>query len=146
MIIAAASHASSLLSQSTTRSRLTATVKKPTSRRNGPRETLKGLMMHMEPTTHDVMNVAAPSSSPIARPPEFVRMAENVANMSGEPLPNARKVTPATFSSRPRIWAMVARFGVKKSEALMPRVEKRKTSQRTRPAKAAGRRGSAVQK
>ena len=124
----------------------TATVKNPISLKNGPRFMRKGLMMHIEPTTHETMNVAAPSSSPMARLPEFARIAEKVENTSGEPLPNARKVTPATFSSRPRIWAMVARFGVKKSEALMPRVEKRKTSQRTRPAKAAGRRGSAVQK
>jgi hypothetical protein len=62
------------------------------------------------------------------------------------PFPKAKNVTPATFSSRPRSWAIVARLGVKKSEALMPRVEKRKTSHTINPANAAGRRGSSVQK
>jgi hypothetical protein len=86
-------------------------------------------MMHIEPTTQDVMKLAAPRSSPIARLPDCARIAEKVEKTSGEPLPNARKVTPATFSLRPRSWAIVAKFGVKKSDALIPSVEKRKNNQ-----------------
>ncbi len=59
--------------------------------------------MHMEPTTQEVTKVAAPSNSPIARPPDFARIAEKVEKISELPLPNARKVTPAIFSSSPRI-------------------------------------------
>lgn len=77
-------------------------MKKPTSRRKGPLSTLNGLMMHIDPTTQEVTNAAAPSNSPRARPPELARIAENVEKTSGLPLPNARNVTPATFSSRPR--------------------------------------------
>ena len=117
----------------------TAAVKKPISRRNGPRLILKGLMMHIEPTTTDTMKDAAPSSSPIARLPESARIAENVEKTSGLPFPKARNVTPATFSSRPSSCAMVARFGQKKSEAEMPRVENRKISQIISPAKTKGR-------
>ena len=47
-------------------------------------------------------------------------MAEKVENRSGEPFPNARKVTPATFSFSPSVFAIVARLGQKKSEAQMP--------------------------
>jgi len=82
--------------------KVTAAAKKPTSRKKGRGFTRKGLMTQMLPTTHDTINVAAPSSSPIAREPESARMAEKVEKTSGEPFPNARKVTPATFSSRPR--------------------------------------------
>ena len=107
---------------------------------------MKGLIIHIEPTTHETMNEAAPRSSPIAKLPESARMAENVENTSGLPFPNARNVTPATFSSRPSSWAIVARLGVKKSEALIPRVENRKTSQTMRPENDAGRSGRSVQK
>lgn len=124
-----ASHSSILLSHKTTIRRTTATVKKPTSRMNGARSTLKGLMMHIEPTTQDVTNAAAPNNSPMANPPESSRMAEKVEKRSGLPLPKARNVTPATFSSRPSSCASVPRLGQKKSDALMPRVEKRKRSQ-----------------
>lgn len=65
-------------------------------------------------------------------------MAENVEKTSGLPFPNARNVTPVTFSSKPSNCAIVAKFGVKKSEALIPRVENRKTSQTMRPMKASG--------
>ena len=126
-------------------SKLTAMVKNPTSRRKGLRCTLNGLIIHIEPTTQDTMKDAAPSSSPIAKLPELARMAENVENTSGLPFPNARKVTPATFSSKPKSWAIVARLGVKKSEALMPRVENRKMSHSRRPTKTAGRQVVAVQ-
>ena len=73
-------------------------------------------------------------------------MAENVANTSGLPFPNARKVTPATFSSRPRICERVPRFGQKKSEALIPSVLNMNSSQRTRPAKTTGRNEGFAQK
>ena len=96
-------------------------------------------MIHMEPTTHEVTKDAAPRSSPMANPPEFDLIAENVAKTSGLPFPKARKVTPATFSSSPRICESVPRFGQKKSEALIPRVEKRNTSQIIRPANTKGR-------
>jgi hypothetical protein len=135
----AASQASMRESDRTTSKNETARVEKPTSRRNGPRLTVNGLMIHIDPTTHDTMNVAAPSSSPIARPPDWALMAENVEKTSGLPFPNARNVTPATFSSSPSSWAMVARFGVKKSEALIPRVENRKMSQVNRERKTNGR-------
>ena len=103
------------------------------------------MMIHIDPTTHETMNVAAPISSPTASPPDPARMALNVENTSGLPFPNARNVTPATFSSRPNNSAIVARLGVKKSEALMPRVEKRKKSQTSRPEKTTGRTGGWVQ-
>jgi hypothetical protein len=71
------------------------------------------------------MNAEAPNSSPIANAKESLLSALNVEKTSGEPLPNARKVTPAVDSPRPSLSATVARFGQKKSEAVMPIVEKR---------------------
>jgi hypothetical protein len=101
--------------------------------------------MHIEPTTHETMKDAAPISSPMARPPDPARIALKVEKTSGLPFPNARNVTPATFSSNPSNCAMDARFGVKKSDALMPRVEKRKRSQTRRPVNMRGRIGGFVQ-
>jgi hypothetical protein len=103
-------------------------------------------MIHMDPTTHETIKVAAPSSSPTARLPEPARIAEKVENRSGDPLPKARNVTPATFSSRPSICAIDARFGEKKSDALMPRNEKRNISHVVRPMKTSGRNFGSVQK
>jgi len=123
-----------------------AVVKKPTSRRNDHRGTWNGRIMQSEPTTTVVMNDAAPTSSPMARLPDPAFMAEKVEKRSGLPLPNARNVTPATVSSRPKTAAIVARFGQKKSEATMPRVEKRKNSQNARPVATAGRSGAVAQK
>lgn len=40
-------------------------------------------------------------------------MFEREVNMSGDPLPNARSVTPAKFSLRPRIFEITARTGQK---------------------------------
>jgi len=60
--------------------------------------------------------------------------------------PKAEKVTPATFSSRPRSWAIDARLGVKKSDMLMPRVENRKKSHETRTANRHGRSTWSAQK
>lgn len=102
--------------------------------------------MHIEPTTQDTMNDDAPSSSPIAKLPEFARIAENVENTSGLPFPKANRVTPAKFSSNPRRFDIVARFGVKKSEALIPRVENRNISHTTKPVNTSGRRVISVQK
>ena len=102
-------------------------------------------MMHIEPTTQDTMKDAAPRSSPMARLPEPALIEENVEDRSGLPLPKARKVTPATFSSRPRCWEMVARLGVKKSDAVMPSVEKRNKSQTSSATKARDRREGRVQ-
>lgn len=102
-------------------------------------------MMHIDPTTHETMKEAAPTSSPIARPPEPARMALKVEKRSGLPFPKARNVTPATLSSRPSSWDNVARLGVKKSEALIPRVEKRNRSQTRRPVNTSGRTDCSVQ-
>ena len=88
-------------------------AKKPTSLRNVYLGTLKGRTRAIEPATTDEMNPAAPMSSPIARPPLLVLMLANVEKRSGLPLPKARKVTPATLSLSPRIFAIVLRFGVK---------------------------------
>lgn len=41
------------------------------------------------------MKDAAPNNSPIANAPELVLRAANVEKTSGEPLENAKKVTPA---------------------------------------------------
>lgn len=73
-------------------------------------------------------------------------MAEKVLNTSGDAFPKARNVTPATFSSRPRKVAIVARFGVKKSDADMPRVLNRKSSQSNNAAKISGRSDAGAQK
>ena len=107
---------------------------------------MKGRIMHMEPTTQLTMKEAAPNNSPTAKLPVLLRIAEKVENKSGLPFPNARNVTPATLSSSPRVWATVARFGQKKSEALMPIVEKRNMSQTMRPAKVHGRAAGSAQK
>lgn len=66
-------------------------------------------------------------------------MAENVAKRSGLPFPTAKKVTPATFSSRPRTVAIVARFGQKKSDALIPSIENSKANHMSSPKKTTGR-------
>ena len=142
----AASHAYIHPSRRMTSKTETATVKKAQSRKKGPRLTRKGLMIHIEPTTQETMKDAAPRSSPIAKLPELVRRAENVANTSGLPLPKARNVTPATFSSKFSSCAMVAKFGQKKSAALIPRVENKKISQKSRPMNTKGREVELVQK
>lgn len=102
--------------------------------------------MHMDPATQETIKDAAPSSSPIAKPPEFARMAEKVAKTSGLAFPKARRVTPATSSFRPRNCAIAARFGVKKSEADIPRVEKRNMSQRRSAVNIRGRMEGSAQK
>jgi hypothetical protein len=85
--------------------------------------------MAMEPDTTDVMKNAAPMSSPIARLPEPTLIAANVEKRSGEPLPNARKVTPAIDSDIRRVWDRVAKLGQKKSLAAMPIALNNKHSQ-----------------
>lgn len=100
----------------------------------------------MEPATQETIKDAAPSSSPIAKPPEFARIAEKVAKTSGLAFPKARKVTPATSSFSPRNWAIAERFGVKKSEADMPRVENRNSSQRRNAVNIMGRMEGSAQK
>ncbi len=76
--------------------------------------------MAIEPDTTDVMKNAAPMSSPIARLPDPTFKAANVEKRSGEPLPNARNVTPAVDCDIRRVWERVARFGQKNSLAAMP--------------------------
>ena len=70
-------------------------MKKQTSRTNDLLPTRKGLTMAIEPATTAAIKEAAPISSPTASDPEFIFMAANVLKTSGDPLPNARKVTPA---------------------------------------------------
>jgi hypothetical protein len=79
----------------------------------------------MLPTTMEMMNTDAPRSSPIANENVLLLNAEKVENTSGEPLPKARKVTPAVDSPIPSRSATVARLGQKKSDAEMPIVAKR---------------------
>jgi hypothetical protein len=86
---------------------------------------LNGLTIAIEPATTAVMKHAAPISSPIAREPESAFMAANVLKTSGEPFPNARKVTPAMLSDIPRMLAIVERLTQKKSLAAIPIVENR---------------------
>jgi hypothetical protein len=75
--------------------RKAAMMKKPRSLKNGVFSTVNGCMIAMHPTTIDVINNAAPKSSPTAREPEWLFIAAKVENMSEEPLPRARKVAPA---------------------------------------------------
>ena len=67
----------------------------------------------------------------MARLPDPTRMAANVEKRSGDPLPRARKVTPAMDSDMCRDCARVARLGQKKSLAAMPMALKRRPSQTT---------------
>jgi hypothetical protein len=118
--------------------KLAATMKKPTSLTKLLRATLKGRTRAIEPATTAVMKQAAPMSSPIARLAEFVFIAANVENTSGEPLPKAKNVTPAMLSLMPRSVEMVLRLTQKKSLAAIPMVLNRRASQRTRSTNANG--------
>jgi hypothetical protein len=109
----------------------TARVKKPTSRKKLKRCTLNGFTRTMLPATMEQMNEAAPMSSPMASEPEPALREANVENRSGAPLAQPTMVAPATSSGRPSRDARVDRFGQKKSDATMPRKEKRKRSQST---------------
>lgn len=83
----------------------------------------------MEPATTDVMKVAAPINSPIAKLPLFDRIAANVENTSGLPFPNARKVTPVRLSLSPNMLASVLRSIHKKSLAAIPIVLNKRDNQ-----------------
>lgn len=109
--------------------KLTATIKYPTSRTKLRRATLKGRTNAMEPATTDVMKVAAPINSPIAKLPLFDRIAANVENTSGLPFPNARKVTPVRLSLSPNMLASVLRSIHKKSLAAIPIVLNKRDNQ-----------------
>jgi hypothetical protein len=84
----------------------------------------------MEPATTDVMKLAAPINSPIARLPLFDRIAAKVEKTSGLPFPNARNVTPVRLSLNPKTLASVLRSIHKKSLAAIPMVLNRSDSQR----------------
>jgi hypothetical protein len=103
-------------------------MKKPTSLTKLLRATWNGLMRAIDPATTDVMNTAAPMSSPTARLPLFVLIAANVEKTSGLPFPKASSVTPAMLSLMPRMLAMVLRLMQKKSLAAMPIVENKSPS------------------
>jgi hypothetical protein len=75
------------------------------------------------------MKEAAPISSPMASEPDPDLIAPKVEKTSGLPLPNARKVTPAVLSLKPKRAANVLKFGQKKSLATIPTQEKRKSIQ-----------------
>ena len=92
----------------------------------------------MEPATTEVIKLAAPSSSPIARLPLFDFMAANVEKTSGLPFPKARKVTPVRLSLKPRKLANVLRSIHRKSLAAMPMVLKSSDNQRIRITSATG--------
>jgi hypothetical protein len=110
--------------------KLTAITKYPTSRTKLRRATLKGRTKAMEPATTDVMKLAAPINSPIARLPLFDRIAAKVEKTSGLPFPNARNVTPVRLSLNPKTLASVLRSIHKKSLAAIPMVLNRSDSQR----------------
>jgi hypothetical protein len=113
-------------------------TKNPTSRTKLRRATLNGWIRAMEPATTDVMKLAAPISSPMARLPLFDLMAANVENTSGLPFPNARNVTPVKLSLIPRMLAKVLKSIHKKSLAAIPMVLKSKDSHKMRTMKAIG--------
>lgn len=92
----------------------------------------------MEPATTEVIKLAAPISSPMAKLPLFDRIAANVEKTSGLPLPNARKVTPVRLSLSPRMLASVLKSIHKKSLAAIPIVLNRSDSQSMRIVKASG--------
>lgn len=92
----------------------------------------------MDPATTPVMKLAAPMSSPTAILALLELIAAKVLKTSGEPFPNARNVTPARLSLRPRIVAMVLRLTLKKSLAAIPIVVNKSPSQTTRMTKATG--------
>jgi hypothetical protein len=94
----------------------------------------------------DLLKEAAPISSPIDNPNVPPLSAAKVENTSGLPFPNARNVTPAVDSLRPRYEAMVERFGQKKSEAEMPMNENRKARRNNRPSATSGLRAGETEK
>lgn len=102
-----------------------ATMKNPTSLMKLFLGTAKSWMRAIEPATTAVMNPAAPMSSPIARLPLLLLMAAKVEKTSGLPFPNARKVTPAMLSLKPRMPEMVLRLMQKNSLAATPIVVNR---------------------
>jgi hypothetical protein len=118
--------------------KLTAKMKKQISRTKVFLLTLNSRTKAMEPATTAEIKPAAPISSPTAILPLLEPMAAKVLKTSGEPLPNAKKVTPARLSLRPRMVAIVLRLTLKKSLAAIPIVENNRPSQTTRIIKAMG--------
>ncbi|KAH3688970.1 hypothetical protein WICPIJ_000029 [Wickerhamomyces pijperi] len=89
---------------------------------NGLLFTWKGLVIAMHPTTTHVMNIAAPTSSPMAKLGESIFIASKVEKTSGLPLPNANNVTPAKLSLILKIFAKVSKLGHRNSDAVIPNV------------------------
>lgn len=118
--------------------KLTATTKNPTSRKKLLRATLNGRTNAMEPATTDVINVAAPINSPMAKLPLFDLIAAKVEKTSGLPFPKARNVTPVKLSLIPRTLAKVLRFMHRKSLAAIPMVLNNKHSHKMRMINATG--------
>jgi hypothetical protein len=92
----------------------------------------------MDPATTDVINPAAPISSPMAKVALLDRMAANVEKTSGLPFPNARNVTPVKLSLNPKMLAIVLRSMHRKSLAAIPIVLKSRDSQKMRIMNASG--------
>jgi hypothetical protein len=90
--------------------------------------TWKGFTSAIDPATTEVINAAAPISSPIAMLELLLFMAAKVEKISGLPFPSARNVTPASVSLKLKACAMVLRLTEKKSPATRPRVVKRMAS------------------
>ena len=118
--------------------KLTATTKNPTSRTKLLRATLNGRTNAMEPATTDVIKVAAPINSPMAKLPLFDLIAAKVEKTSGLPFPKARNVTPVKLSLNPRTLAKVLRFMHRKSLAAIPMVLNSKHSHNMRRINATG--------
>jgi hypothetical protein len=97
-----------------------AQMKNTKSRKNDSLQTLNGRTNAMDPVTTAVIRLAAPINSPIARDPLPILTDEYVLNKSGDPLPNAKKVTPNNDSDNPKILPIVFKFGHRNSEAAMP--------------------------
>jgi hypothetical protein len=120
-------------------------MKKQISRVYVFRSTRNSLTRAIEPATTPVIKLAAPMSSPTAILALLEPIAAKVLKTSGDPLPNARNVTPAKLSLRPRTVAIVLRLTLKKSLAAIPIVVKRRPSQRTMMVNATGRTWPKVQ-
>ncbi len=72
--------------------------------------TCKGFTRAMDPAITEVMNAAAPTSSPIAMLELLLFIAAKVEKMSRPPFPRARNVTPARLSLKCKAWAIVLRL------------------------------------
>lgn len=66
---------------------------------SGRHASLKSLCINMRPDTIEVQNIPAPKSSPTISSDLSLEAAAIDENMSGHPLPKARRVTPLRAGS-----------------------------------------------